>query len=396
MKSIFKIILSMTFLFSGYTAIVAQDTENKPSRPEKYIELTTNYRSLTIKCSDGRFAEIVDLKKNDGDLDLYYAAADIEGDYVDDWRFEIPFIDGDLYYTIIPTTDVNSFGRKIEHFQAFIGNNVISEEIASSFSAPQTGEFKFFASGRLETKLDSSVLNRLWLSSYFFTTPWSGYRVVGESTGFTFIPHPDKIEIFSENLTEVNISFGGGYTENQFPNSMPVDNNGITIYEENGVAVVVDSGQNEIARMTMNCNVTFYDTIIYRRESITVPYGSKIKRPPDPESEGRIFDGWFKDENRTILWDFDNDVITRDGQYIYPGWIGDTDYSDEESWYDIHAQEELPLLSADKEEEEDFNDNADAFYIQDTEKNPNTNVEIFNSVNVILSAAILFLTRKRK
>ncbi len=47
--------------------------------------------------------------------------------------------------------------------------------------------------------------------------------------------------------------------------------------------------------------------------------GSRISRPTDPEAEGYVFTGWYKDAGCTALWDFENDTVQAD-LVLYAGW----------------------------------------------------------------------------
>jgi uncharacterized repeat protein (TIGR02543 family) len=49
-------------------------------------------------------------------------------------------------------------------------------------------------------------------------------------------------------------------------------------------------------------------------------FGEKIVKPSDPTKEGYVFNGWYSDEDKTILWDFDNDIVTAN-LTLYADWI---------------------------------------------------------------------------
>ena len=54
-----------------------------------------------------------------------------------------------------------------------------------------------------------------------------------------------------------------------------------------------------------------------------VPYGEKITKPEDPIREGYHLSGWYKNLDRTELWDFDNNTVTGN-MTLYAGWeLGD-------------------------------------------------------------------------
>lgn len=52
---------------------------------------------------------------------------------------------------------------------------------------------------------------------------------------------------------------------------------------------------------------------------VTVPEGSKIAKPSDPEKEGETFLGWYKEKTYTTIWDFDKDVVTQNLS-LYARW----------------------------------------------------------------------------
>ena len=51
----------------------------------------------------------------------------------------------------------------------------------------------------------------------------------------------------------------------------------------------------------------------------TVPYGEKISKPEDPTRDGYTFDAWYKNLDRTELWDFESDTVTGN-MTLYAGW----------------------------------------------------------------------------
>ena len=51
----------------------------------------------------------------------------------------------------------------------------------------------------------------------------------------------------------------------------------------------------------------------------TVLYGEKIIKPEDPTRDGYTFDAWYKNLDRTELWDFESDTVTGN-MTLYAGW----------------------------------------------------------------------------
>ncbi|MCL2086697.1 MAG: InlB B-repeat-containing protein [Oscillospiraceae bacterium] len=299
--------------------------------PKEYVEIDTTYTSFIIKHSDGRFAEYKDLKRTGGDLRVYSADLAFDEGWTTEntesgevkvsnnkWTFIIPSIEGDEYYTITQTKDTDSRGNKIDEFYTMVG---VSSDFSTVLKNNEIGKLKIHASGRLETEFDKPTTHSFSQGNDLFTTPWNYYEISGESTGFTFIPYPNRVVIYSKIPTEIDINFGRiARTMTSFDKKIPIDSKGIAIYGINGRAIIVDRDKSILSHKRMRCTVLFWATDI----STQVSYKSKVKRPKDPKSDRigeEVFGGWYKDAGRTIPWDFDNDIITEDWQRIYVKWI---------------------------------------------------------------------------
>lgn len=55
-------------------------------------------------------------------------------------------------------------------------------------------------------------------------------------------------------------------------------------------------------------------------KSQTIRKGGYVDRPEEPKRQGRIFAGWYTDEDRTRRWDFENDTV-KDNMTLYAKWI---------------------------------------------------------------------------
>ena len=51
----------------------------------------------------------------------------------------------------------------------------------------------------------------------------------------------------------------------------------------------------------------------------SVSYGGKVKRPADPVREGYHLEGWYRDLDRQVPWDFSRDTVTGN-MTLYAGW----------------------------------------------------------------------------
>jgi len=69
-------------------------------------------------------------------------------------------------------------------------------------------------------------------------------------------------------------------------------------------------------------NVTFYSLGGNSVSSQDVAYGRKITKPADPVRTGFTFDGWYQNEQYTVVseWYFDTDIVTADVS-LYAKWV---------------------------------------------------------------------------
>lgn len=82
---------------------------------------------------------------------------------------------------------------------------------------------------------------------------------------------------------------------------------------DNPVRVILDT----------DCTVKFMTNGGSDVPNQVVPYGEKITKPEDPIREGYHLSGWYKNLDRTELWDFDNNTVTGN-MTLYAGWeLGD-------------------------------------------------------------------------
>ncbi len=88
-------------------------------------------------------------------------------------------------------------------------------------------------------------------------------------------------------------------------------------YEHDGFDIMIyDTGENIESWVFVKFDVQGKGTA---PEPIEMKIGTAIIKPDDPEAEGYVFDGWFKDPECTIPWDFENYII--DGETtLYAGW----------------------------------------------------------------------------
>ena len=75
--------------------------------------------------------------------------------------------------------------------------------------------------------------------------------------------------------------------------------------------------------LSTDCTVRFESNGGSEIADQTVQYGEKITEPETPTRAGYVFDGWYRDIDRTAPWDFDVDTVTGN-MTLYAAWIEET------------------------------------------------------------------------
>lgn len=100
-----------------------------------------------------------------------------------------------------------------------------------------------------------------------------------------------------------------------------------TIRSENCIVSVPDgtdsyaSVNNDVTVVvTTECTVSFESGGGSDVPGQTVQYGERIIEPDEPTREGYTFNGWYRDLDRTILWNFETDTV-QGNMTLYAGWL---------------------------------------------------------------------------
>ena len=149
--------------------------------------------------------------------------------------------------------------------------------------------------------------------AYVFTTPVnSTFTLYAKwETSYTVTFHvdgavaPDTQEVGEgekatrpTDPTKTGYRFDDWYTEETFEN----------VYN---FSAVVDDNLDLYGKWIETCVVTLVDTISHSTiDTITVDKGTKATEPADPVHEHYIFDGWYANEECTVAFDFDTEVIS--------------------------------------------------------------------------------------
>ena len=100
-----------------------------------------------------------------------------------------------------------------------------------------------------------------------------------------------------------------------------VGTSGVTRITNNNYLVSTSDGResypcqvNEVTIiLSTECIVRFESNGGSEIEEQKVLFGETVVKPEDPTRDGYIFDGWYRDIDKTKSWDFDNDTVS--GRY---------------------------------------------------------------------------------
>ncbi len=84
----------------------------------------------------------------------------------------------------------------------------------------------------------------------------------------------------------------------------------------------VEAADYYVTRYTESYTCTFESNGGSEVPSVKVAKGKRLSEPDEPEKEGYIFTGWFKDQQLTKKWNFNSDTVKSDIT-LYAGWTVD-------------------------------------------------------------------------
>jgi|GEM_PF-1244074 len=101
--------------------------------------------------------------------------------------------------------------------------------------------------------------------------------------------------------------------------------------------------------ITLKDNVTLYAQWLHNVYTVTfesnggspvdtkkVSHGQKVIKPDDPTKESFMFDGWYNEKTLETVWDFDNNLVTKD-LILYAKWV-----EQKENFSEMSKPSELP------------------------------------------------------
>lgn len=107
-----------------------------------------------------------------------------------------------------------------------------------------------------------------------------------------------------------------------------VGTSGVTRITNNNYLVSTSDGResypcqvNEVTIiLSTECIVRFESNGGSEIEEQKVLFGETVVKPEDPTRDGYIFDGWYRDIDKTKSWDFDNDTVSGN-MSLYAKWV---------------------------------------------------------------------------
>ena len=292
-----------------------QETVTADSEKENtLIRVTTTYQSFTITSSSGKYAVMEGGEKVKGDLNISDAIG-FEGSSLT--RYDLEAEGGDEWYTIVPTqTETEEKGGF--YYTEVLNTGNYFAWVGSASGAALTVD----KNGTTSTKIDSGVMVNQKVTSYVGKCIIS---VEGKSSNFTLETTDKKTKITSAEETEAIIRVAERENE-LILGTVPIDKNGITVFEEGSEYVITDANGTEIARADMGYYVGFIsDRATYADGYSNVQKDALIPEPQQPIRDGYTFKGWYTNDKFTeeSKWDFNTDKVT-ESMTLYAKWTKKT------------------------------------------------------------------------
>jgi len=140
----------------------------------------------------------------------------------------------------------------------------------------------------------------------------SHYKITFDSNGGSEVPPQtvDYNDLVKAPTTPVKegYQFDGWYKDKELENAWDFAKDKVT------------ADITLYAKWTKDYTVTFDSKGGSEIPSQIVPYKALVKAPSDPEKEGYLFIGWYKNKEFTKAWDFAKDVVTED-LTLYARWM---------------------------------------------------------------------------
>ncbi len=306
-----------------------------------YLELPQN--GVENRTPDGNGK----LTFGDGVGDKIYIA----GNFTDDFKYHVDWSTESTKMTVLSSDGIYVFRGvylkqgdrfKIVNNGSWLGGNFTA--VGTQFDIGDGDNIMLFAltTGKYDLVYDS-VNNKLTIKAYAAIT----------LSGIEITPPARTEYTVGDNLDTAGLTVKAVYT-NGYKSDVALSACSITGYNkaQTGTQTVTVTYQGKTKTFTVTVNepqssytVTFDSKGGSAVEAQEVDYNGTVTQPADPTRYGYIFDGWFKDENYTVAWNFDSDKITSTTT-IYAKWTEDESVgyylhiltqTDPETWEDVDA-----------------------------------------------------------
>ena len=280
---------------------------------ETFVE--TSYGDYTI--SDGtKSAQIKDGKPESGDLEVNGYGKTSEVGAAPIYRIGL-FAEDGKKYTITQGEGAKTYTTDIFSYDEDDGFVVDA-------SASANGTITFDNNGYLKTSYAAETQQTIGVTTSQMNTTWYHVDIVAASTGLSLKPATSSVAFSSDSQTKAEVTVSSDFNSYTFTD-VDVTSTESVVTEESG-KTVIKTGSTTNKTADFGYSVVFDSRLGTAVEPMmNVTSGSTIEEPLDPQRNGFLFTGWFKDEDCKTLWDFENDKVTSDTT-LYAGWSLDENY----------------------------------------------------------------------
>ncbi|MCR5448314.1 MAG: leucine-rich repeat protein [Solobacterium sp.] len=305
-----------------YRILIAPNTlstkqsESAENDTEYYLE--TGYSSFTL--TDGTHTAVIrngEIYTSDFEsIGVYGQSNDIYDPVT--YAFGLPVLDTGYYRISVEESDsevstVLFYGHETEGFYTGVQTS-------------GNGTITFDSDGSVHTALNGNTEQKLIISSNRMTEIWNSAEISSGTGNLSASYTSGEIRFVSEEDAEADIIVNADISSKAFENVSLTAGEPIRIIEENGDICRVLSGDTAINEEAFGYSVIFdshLGTSIPTQKNVRK--NSFVIRPKDPERKGYFFEGWFKDDECTEVWDFETDTVQED-TVLYAGWSLDPNY----------------------------------------------------------------------
>ncbi len=213
----------------------------------------------------------------------------------------------------------------------------------------QSYQYELAADGQTEkyVRTGDIITVTLYLNRTDSTDAYAMYAMQDEIRyDSSFFEYVEGSELLASGVRTTRLDVGGGYKEvylnflsfgggEQWQARKPIGSFQLRVIAESGVSKITNqdylvslqdgSGSypceaNELTIIiSTECKVHFETNGGNEMSDITAIYGEKLTKPTEPQREGKIFAGWYKNIDCTEAWNFDSDTVSGN-MTLYARW----------------------------------------------------------------------------